>query len=403
MDARRLGPRLALAAVSFCAASGVAWWWVGDRLGGGAPGVANDYEGARGLLLERARQAGPRDAGAGVMPEVIPEADAKTLFPSLGNAETIYDPLSHYRYRGGMDMRVPFADLPSKTYHLRTNSWGMRESDEPNEAPGQPCVLATGDSHTDGVCDTADSWANQLESLLRARPASAGAAVWNTGMGGFSFYEYLGTLRRCRELAPKLYVVCSYAGNDYLELMRPWAYFERREPPQVPEEALKSVLRESVRSPQAISQCLQQACYFRDLPDTRELAVRIALKASREIAAEASAAGCVTLFVHLPCAADVQRERYQDVLGRACERLALSSTDLDVSQRLADGWIRGLRESQLNAIDLRDVFRAAPQDLYWRSDHHINLVAQRLLAEQVLAWIDAQPPGAVLPAANGSH
>jgi hypothetical protein len=159
----------------------------------------------------------------------------------------------------------------------------------------------------------------------------------------------------------------------------------------VPEAAVKSVMRESLRTPQAISQCLQQAVYFRELPQLAEITARAAVRLSREIAAEAAAADCVALFVHLPCAADVQRERYADVLKPAAERLGLSDEQLDVSLRLGDAWIEELRAAGLPVLDLRDAFRAEPGDLYWRSDHHINLRGQALVAQAVLAWIDAQP------------
>lgn len=402
MDARQLAPRVALALATFALAAGVAWWCFGDRIagdggtGGGTTRITDNSAVTRALLEERARAGKPASAQRPMFPEPIPEPDARAMFPALGGAEVQYDPLCCYRYRAGVNLRVGVADLPNKGYQMVTNSWGMRELDDPADGVGEPCILGTGDSHTDGVCDAPQSWPNLVEAALRARPASASARAWNSGFGGYSFYQYLGTLRRCRELHPKLFVVCSYAGNDYLELVRPWAYFERQAEPEVPPEAVKSVMRESLRTPQAISQCLQQAVYFRELPQLVEITARAAVRLSREIAAEAEAAGCATLFVHLPCAADVQRERYADVLKPAAERLGLSDEQLDVSLRLGDAWITRSRAAGLTVLDLREAFRAEPGDLYWRSDHHINLRGQELVAQAVLAWIDAQPPDARL-------
>ncbi|TAJ19168.1 MAG: hypothetical protein EPO68_06700, partial [Planctomycetota bacterium] len=358
--------------------------------------IADNTAEARTLLLSRARSGAPPDPAKGVMPEQIPEKDARAMFASFAGPEVIYDPHSHFRYRGGIDMKVHIADLPGNAYQMVTNSWGMRELENPEDGVGSPCLVGTGDSHTDGVCDAAQSWPNLIEAALRARPGGAEARVWNSGFGGYSFYEYLGTLRRCRELHPKLFVVCSYAGNDYLDVIRPWAYFERRESPQVPEQPMKAVLRESLRTPQAVSQCLQQAVYFRELPQLVEVAVRTAARVCRELAAEASADGCIALFVHLPCAADVQRERYANVFGPACERLGLSDEQLDISLRLGDAWIERLRASGLPVLDLRPAFRAESQELYWPSDHHINLRGQELVAEAVLAWLAEQPRETVL-------
>ncbi|MBM3977453.1 MAG: hypothetical protein FJ299_10740 [Planctomycetes bacterium] len=399
MNARKLAPRLALAVGSFAIAAGAAWWWFGDRLtGGGTTRITDNSAAARALLLERARGGTPLDPARGVMPEPIPEAAARTIFGSFAGAEVVYDAHSIYRYRSGLDLRIGVPDLPGNGYRMVTNGWGMRELDDPSAGAGRPCLLASGDSHTDGVCDAPQSWPNLLEAALRERAPSAEARVWNHGFGGYSFYEYLGTLRRCAELAPRLYVVCSYAGNDYLELIKPWSYFERREAPEVPAESMKHVLRESLRSPQAISQCLQQAYYFRELPHMVEIAPRVAARVSKELAAEAARIGCVALFVNLPCAADVQRERYAAKLAPAAERLGLSSEQLDISQHLADAWIAQVRAADLPVLDLRAAFRAEPEDLYWHSDHHINLRGQQLVAAAVLQWLDEQPPGSVLGA-----
>lgn len=109
------------------------------------------------------------------------------------------------------------------TIVVRRNDCGFREdTSTPIVKPdGVFRILVLGDSHTDGVCFNAESYANRLEAALNVAELGLQFDVINAGQVTFSPYQEWWLYEKVgRRFSPDLVVVGMYAGNDYWDLMQ---------------------------------------------------------------------------------------------------------------------------------------------------------------------------------------
>ena len=140
-----------------------------------------------------------------VDPSAIPgttldETAARALFASLSKPRFQYDPVAWVVLKpdSGNDL-VPWPEHPSGHIQLHSNNMGFRE-DAPTQVEKHGYrVLVTGDSHTDGAVNNAESYANVLEALLNQSLDPSGATqpveVINAGVGGTGPHNYLAMLQ----------------------------------------------------------------------------------------------------------------------------------------------------------------------------------------------------------------
>ena len=82
-------------------------------------------------------------------------------------------------------------------------------------------IAVVGDSHTMCACPPAESFTNQLESVLNQRAGAVRFEVLNGGQGRYSPYQYYVRLKTVlAPLKPSHVIVTIYAGNDLIDLVR---------------------------------------------------------------------------------------------------------------------------------------------------------------------------------------
>ena len=320
--------------------------------------------------------------------EPVDEATARKLFV-MQTADFVFHPDCYYRYRPGIEERIEWAEHPSGAWVRRTNARGMRE-DTDAELEGLS-VLVVGDSHADGVCNNSESFANLLEDEL----APLGPATsWNAGVVGYSFYNYLGVLVEHLELAPDVFVVAVYGGNDFVEVLRPHHYFRGTVLPPRRQGYRNKIMEARAVSSTALAQGLNQVLYFQEYPDQIEVALEAALSTSAEIGRLCEERGIRPVFAYIPPAFEAPWPGLEDMTARAREVLELTSADMRVARRLADEYLSGLTELGIEHIDLAPVFRASAEPCYWARDLHINLTGHALVAHALAGTIRAPRPAA---------
>ena len=118
---------------------------------------------------------------------------------------------------------VDHPEHPLKRFVLPFNNHGLAETaDTPALPPaGVTRIAVVGDSHTMCACPPAESFTNQLESVLNQRAGAVRFEVLNGGQGRYSPYQYFVRLRTVlAPLKPSHAVVVVYAGNDLADLVR---------------------------------------------------------------------------------------------------------------------------------------------------------------------------------------
>ncbi|MBN1995822.1 MAG: hypothetical protein JW953_24260 [Anaerolineae bacterium] len=136
------------------------------------------------------------------------------------------DPILGTIHKPDVKTRFPFQEYGNGELTWSTNNAGLRE-DQPTyfaKEPGVFRILVLGDSHTDGMVNNAESYANVLETLLNEEAARQGSSgrheVLNAGMGTYSPLQQLLWWRTYGYwYKPDLVIVGFYVGNDLLELV----------------------------------------------------------------------------------------------------------------------------------------------------------------------------------------
>ncbi len=379
--------RLAAAGASVLAAVVIAWHLLPD--GDGDPDtveLVDDTEEVNELLAARSADGSGEGAAFGE----IPEEDARRLFPPLKrNPTTVYDPDVYYHRKGGLNRPQDFEEHPEGGWTLRTNARGMREDEEVRAEKPDLRVLVVGDSHTEGVCENDESFANVLEALLLERHPSLAIEVLNAGTGSWSFYNYLGALEKYRDLEPDVFVVAVYGGNDFLGVLRPYHYLTKTTQPAPDRDYYERLdaFREVARHPnRCLGQAVFQLAYLNEFPEEAAIALDVATEATSRIVSACSEQGILPVLAYLPPAWDTQIERYEPDPEGMLRALEVETTGAD---GWADRWLEHGRSLGAAVVDPRERFREDPNRLYWQSDHHINLLGHRRMAEALLPAVEA--------------
>jgi lysophospholipase L1-like esterase len=292
----------------------------------------------------------------------------------------VYDPWVYCRDAGKLSIPMPWKEHPDGKFTWKSNSLGCREDHEVATPAPDLRVLVAGDSHTCGVCNNAESYANRLEArLAHARPGRT-VEVLNAGLGGYTFYSYLGTLLRLRDFAPAVFVVGVFGGNDFDEFLALHLRFEGVPWRQLTAEQVDRRRKAVEDAPEAMGQGFASLDAFRNWPESQELAVRGSVELCGEIQRTARVHGARVIVVYLPSPFEVSPYEQDERIARLQETLALDDADLLRFAELSDGFLNGVRALGVETIDMRAAFAAEPEPPFWRGDFHLNLRGHELVA-----------------------
>jgi hypothetical protein len=308
---------------------------------------------------------------------------AKLVLPLEGEDRgNVYDPDVHFRYRGHLATRTRFPEHPDGGWWLRTNSLGLKGTREVLEERPALRILVTGDSHTDGFCADEETFARLLETLLAPHVGGAVESL-NAGHAGYAFYNYLGVFTRYGALAPDVFVIAVYTGNDFLESLLLRKTFAG----ELDIAFLSETARIREMAPDVpigvLAQFLRQEIHFRDRPEDVEVALDTAVRAIHELAAECSARGILFVPFVLPPAPEVEPRARLAGLELAARRLGLTARDLGSSARLTDEWIARLAGAGIEVLDPRPHLRDSAEPLYWDDDWHLSVAGNA----RVASWL----------------
>ncbi|MBI5432750.1 MAG: SGNH/GDSL hydrolase family protein [Planctomycetes bacterium] len=347
-----------------------------------APGpvVLKDNTTASESLL-RARAAEPHPNAP--LWEPMDVADVPALYGAPDD-ERLADPWTGFAYRPNHARRLVLPDHPEGAFGKRTNSLGLSQPEELSPARDF-LVLVGGDSHADGLCDDADTFAAQSRERLRALHPDRTIDVANAAEAGYAFHHYLGLLHKFAELRPNVYVVAIYTGNDVMGTVKLRHYFARTMPPPHTLEYFKEIRRAQKISTGAVANALNQLLYFRRYPDELEPSIQNALALCAELEDFARERGIEVLYVAIPACLEASGVG-EAKLAELKRELALE-TVWDHFEVVTDRLVAGLRARGNDVTDLREHFSGLRERYYW-TDLHINVDGQRLIAELLAPKLD---------------
>jgi hypothetical protein len=400
----RIAPKLLIALFSAAAAALAVWWFVPTKAGPterfhrpDLPAEFDAPEAAARTAEALADLPGPLETDAPVFPASSfrrwpLDEDVVSQLWDLEQEYVQFDPWCYYRHPARLNLRRPWDEHPQGMFMMRTNGLGLRMDSEPSAEPPDLRVLVAGDSHTDGVCFNKETFPALLEVALAAQRDGEAVEVLNAGMGGYSFYHYLGVLERFQALSPDVFVMVVYGGNDFAEALSLYHRFNRSRQPHGFETYEAELLAARDEHSGSLAQSLMSEKYFATFPGQIEAALQMARDVTTEVQVSCLRNGVHPIVVYLPPATEVEWGVHAEPLERVSAALQLDPTTLDAASQLADSYLEFLRERRIDFVDLRPAFRAAEPPLYWLRDQHINLRGHELVARELLPAVSASRP-----------
>lgn len=312
-----------------------------------------------------------------------------------------FDPQSGFLFSGGMDRRRAWDEHPEGGWSVRTNSYGLRDDDEPSSERPDLRIVVIGDSHTAGFCNNRESFAQLVEARLAAARPGQRIEALNAAVPGYTFQHYLGALERMLPVAPDVAVVAIYGGNDFGETL---GHQHRIHGTARGDLAALQARLERVQDldPELVSQALFSVEQFRFDPPQVEVALQAARDVLTEIQVTCARFGIVPLFVYVPSSLEVEFERRRERFDAALAALAASRADCAVLDRLADSTLAFLASRGCATLDLRPAFRASDAKLYWDEDFHLAVEGHALAARELATALERLVPADARHVRRGS-
>jgi lysophospholipase L1-like esterase len=332
----------------------------------------------RAIFIRRAQKR-EKSGARGALPEwplAISVEDANLLWSIDSRYQ--YDAYCYYRYRGGLDLGIG-------AFRLHTSADGFREDFERLPEHVDDLVLVTGDSHTDGLCVNAESFANVCEERL-ARSTGRKLEVLNAGVSGYGFYNYAGVLERFAHLHPRAFVVAFYQGNDFVDCSYVAHFAHYTVPPPRSVEMWKQMRHAADGDQAVLGNALNQLAWFHANPDQEDFMRRAILEVVDRIHARCAEFGARAIFVHVPECMEID-PRWRDVVGRARIDLGLQDADFARIQRFSDDVLARVRANGDEALDLRAQLLADTASNY-HGDLHISPAGHRVIADALTPLLE---------------
>ncbi len=310
--------------------------------------------------------------------------DTRALYP-FADELYLHDPAAGLLLQPDREQRWPWEEHERGEVHLRTNNLGLLEETPTAEEKSGLRILVAGDSHL-MVVDPAESFPNQLESRLRAA-GHAGCEALNAGVGYTSPRSYLARLRHHLHLAPDVFVVSLYSGNDFWEdLIFTHDIKGSPQPRHGPGyRARLEAAKQRFEGP--LSQGLNQAHFFKHWPGTAEVALRevlTSLDRTRELCEEE---GIRLVTLVLPTKIDVDEDQPEERRG-ALATLELTEEDAGLNRELARAFAEAMAERGVPCLDLTAEMLASPTPFFWRRDHHLAVAGHALAGERLFELLE---------------
>ncbi len=266
-----------------------------------------------------------------------------------------------------LSVAFDWPEHPNKSFTVTTNNYGFREDQDTRleKSTNTKRLIVTGDSHTHGAVNNAESFCSLLENQLNAVDTPINYEVINAAAGYYTFKNYRGCLTRNLEFSPDHFIITLYTGNDFIE-----ALFSAESPSFIESYQrswyrIRKAFQFSTSDKTGLSQGILQDFYFRLYPSHQQKAMEIAKQEINAIVEICRRNNIQLTFILLPSQTDVN-----------------SASN---SNTLANRLKKHFDKCNLQYIDLLPEFKKPTTSLYWKKDIHLNLKGHQQVASSVFA------------------
>jgi lysophospholipase L1-like esterase len=317
---------------------------------------------------------------------------ARMIFPIDGEVQE-FDPQVYFRHVPNIDFPIEWKEHKNGAWIMHTNSLALREDAEPMIEKPDLRIIVAGDSHTEGVCNNFESFPHVLgRALSIAHPGKKIESI-NAAKGGYSFYNYLGTLEKFLYLKPDVFIVSVYGGNDFEEVLTPYHYFSGTTRLPGSSEYWPQVQKALSVCGTWLAQDGMSLKYFQEQPAEIRVALQAAREATLDIQDTCKENGIALYYVYIPSRFDgedpqvlAQNPNLAKELYAAME---IRPDSVSVHDAMGNALIKFLDEHGIPVVDMRKVFPKNKGPFYWAEDHHISANAHRVIGESLVPVIES--------------
>ena len=294
------------------------------------------------------------------------------------------DALAGHVHAPDAERTVEWPEHPDGGFAMRTNNLGLREDEATPETSSKLRFMVVGDSHTDGVCNNNESFANVAERLVNQQLGDGPleVEVLNGGTGFYSFQHYAGFFEKHQHLASDWTVVI-YLGNDFIETV----LYDSTATDVGP--ALKTswyrVRKKLLNAGTNIAstQSVNQLLYFNLYPEQRHRALELAKTNLSRIIQGCHENDLGLRFLLLPPATDVDDfERLEVARATGWE-----AHQLDGNKAFGDSLSHWLRQQNVAVGRLDSVLIGSPDPMYWSTDKHLSSYGHAAVGKELARWL----------------
>ena len=331
----------------------------------------------------------------------LSEDEAKRVY-NLGvvkGDKRIYDPWSGFLAKPNRNRLTPWEEHPDGEFLSETNLEGLFDGELNRDAPDDVRIIAAGDSHTFGLCNAEESWAQPLGSIARERVARQNGRGAQYRAGRLHLLQLRGDAPEVPRVGARRVRPRRVRGKRLQRAPGPGLRLRRSRANGAAARAVQEEERgrgkpgtgpngpmlqfsPRVRGPTRLGRGRRRARRRPRPADEGDLrSARHPLRAGRDSP---------------PCCMDWSGPPHDFAAIR--EFLELAEDDCTVADDLIERFLHGTRDLGLTPIDLRQAYGQLPSPPYWKRDLHLDLEGHRALAEQLLPIVLA---GIELPATPG--
>jgi hypothetical protein len=317
---------------------------------------------------------------------------ARKIFPIDGEVQE-FDPQVYFRHVPNIDFPIQWREHKNGSWIMHTNSLALREDGEPMAEKPDLRIIVAGDSHTEGVCHNYESFTHVLGRALSAAHPGKKIEAINAAKGGFTFYNYLGTLEKFLYLKPDVFIVSVYGGNDFEEVLTPYHYFSATNRMPGSSEYWPQVQNALKICGTWLAQDGMSLKYFQEQPSEIKVALQAAREATLDIQDICKENGIALYYVYIPSRFDgedpmvlAEKPHLAEDLYRAME---IRPESVKVHDAMGNVLLKFLGDHGIPVLDMRKVFAKNKGPFYWDEDHHINVNAHRVIGESLVPEIES--------------
>jgi len=292
----------------------------------------------------------------------------------------ILDPIVGHVHKSNVTKSCVWPEHKDGKFTLKTNNYGFRkDSDIIPDKQGKIRILVTGDSHIDGLINNSESCCTILENLLNESIHDKCYEAINSGAGYYCPRNYVGIIKKYLYLAPDIYIVIIYGGNDFIETCRlvgckrsinPYYYLKVKEVAWI--------------NP-GVTQGLNQIYYFKNFPESQEIAFKSVTDDIKLIKEICESNRIMLIVLLLPDKMGIEWSTDELLLNRSKELLKLTNDDLQINMKLLNRMSAWLNNNKINYLNLYDNMKDKNSQLFWNIDYHLNDNGHKVIAETLFA------------------